>query len=132
MILDRIKDVITPNFVSEEAGKTTQDDLNKTVKNEKQIDRKISSAGMLEKYSELGKLMLKMLKDYKKGIYHNVPWFTIASIVVALLYVLNPFDIVPDFIPGIGYVDDLGVFTIALRFVETDLHRYLDWKLEED
>ncbi|TQD34871.1 YkvA family protein [Haloflavibacter putidus] len=132
MILDRIKDVITPNFVSEEAGKTTQDDLNKTVKSEKQIDRKISSAGMLEKYSELGKLMLKMLKDYKKGIYHNVPWFTIASIVVALLYVLNPFDIVPDFIPGIGYVDDLGVFTIALRFVETDLHRYLDWKLEED
>lgn len=132
MILDRLKDVITPNFVSEEAGKTTQDDLNKTVKSEKQIDRKISSAGMLEKYSELGKLMLKMLKDYKKGIYHNVPWFTIASIVVALLYVLNPFDIVPDFIPGIGYVDDLGVFTIALRFVETDLHRYLDWKLEED
>ncbi len=132
MILDRIKDVITPNFVSEEAGKTTQNDLNQTVKNEKQIDRKISSAGMLEKYSELGKLMLKMLKDYKKGIYHNVPWFTIASIVVALLYVLNPFDVVPDFIPGIGYVDDLGVFTIALRFVETDLHRYLDWKLEED
>ena len=132
MILDRIKDVITPNFVSEEAGKTTRKDLDKTVNSEEKIDHKISNASMLEKYAELGRLMVKMLKDYKNGIYHNVPWFTIASIIVALLYVLNPFDVVPDFIPGIGYVDDLGVFTIALRFVETDLHRYLDWKLEED
>ena len=76
--------------------------------------------------------MINMLKDYHRGIYHNVPWFTIASIVVGLLYVLNPLDIVPDFIPGLGYVDDLSVLSIALKFIETDIHSYLDWKLEEE
>jgi uncharacterized membrane protein YkvA (DUF1232 family) len=59
-----------------------------------------------------------------------VPWFTIATIAFGFLYILNPFDIVPDFIPLIGYIDDLAVFSFGLRFIETDLHNYLDWKLE--
>lgn len=72
-----------------------------------------------------------MLKDVKKGTYPNVPWFTIASIVAALLYILNPLDLVPDFIPGIGYIDDLAVFSIGMGWIETDLHEYLDWRLAE-
>ena len=72
-----------------------------------------------------------MLKDYRAGKYTSIPWFTIAAIVFAFLYILNPFDIIPDFIPGIGYVDDFAVFTFGLRFIETDVHNYLDWKLAE-
>jgi len=41
-------------------------------------------------------------------------------------------DLMPDFIPGLGYVDDFAILTVTLRFIETDLHKYLDWKLEED
>lgn len=121
---------IDEGYVEKHAAKTTREDLSEVVENEAAIDNKIAHSGLLEKYSELGKLMLDMLKDYKNGVYKKVPWFTIGSIVFALLYVLNPFDIIPDFIPGLGYIDDLSVFTIALRFVETDLHNYLDWKLE--
>ncbi|MBT8318502.1 MAG: DUF1232 domain-containing protein, partial [Gramella sp.] len=72
-----------------------------------------------------------MLKDYRKGVYTKVPWFTIATIAFAFLYILNPLDIIPDFIPGLGYIDDLGVLTFGLRFIESDLHNYLDWKLEQ-
>lgn len=130
MIFNKRKE-IDEDYVEEHARKTDAKDLDRVVENEKKVDAKIANSGLLEKYSKLGKLMLDMLKDYKNGVYRKVPWFTIGSIVFALLYVLNPFDIVPDFIPGFGYIDDLGVFTIALRFVETDLHKYLDWKLEE-
>ncbi len=122
---------IDDTFVEKQGKKMDEKDLSEVLENEKQIDNKLANSGMLEKYTELGKLMLNMLKDYRKGIYNQVPWFTIASIVFALLYVLNPFDIVPDFIPGLGYIDDLGVITIAMRFIESDLHKYLDWKLEE-
>lgn len=132
MIFDKIKDKINEEYVKQEAKKTKEEDITETLDNKEAIDKKLSSTGLLEKYAELGKLMINMLKDYKQGLYHNVPWFTIASIAFALLYVLNPLDLIPDFIPGFGYVDDLSVFTLALRFVETDLHKYLDWKLQQD
>jgi uncharacterized membrane protein YkvA (DUF1232 family) len=33
----------------------------------------------------------------------------------AILYFINPFDIVPDALPGIGYIDDIGVMSIAVQ-----------------
>lgn len=123
---------IDEEYVRKEAKKTSERDLSKVLDNQAKIEDKILNSGMFEKYAELGKLMFKMLRDYYKGTYKSVPWFTISSIVFVLIYVLNPIDIVPDFIPGLGYIDDLTVFTIGLRFIETDLHNYLDWKLDEE
>ncbi len=123
---------IDEEYMSGEITKIKEDDVEVVMDKEEDISRKISSTNMLEKYTELAKVMFGMLKDYRKGIYTNVPWFTIASIAFGFLYVLNPFDIIPDFIPGLGYIDDLAVLSFGLRFIETDLHNYLDWKLESD
>lgn len=122
---------VSEDYVEQQAMQTSLEDMDVTISNQKAIEGKIANSGVLEKYASLAKLMLKMLKDYKNGIYTNVPWFTMGSIIFSLLYILNPLDIVPDFIPVIGYIDDLSVLGFALRFVETDLHRYLDWKTEE-
>jgi uncharacterized membrane protein YkvA (DUF1232 family) len=37
--------------------------------------------------------------------------------LLAVLYVLSPLDILPDFIPIIGWLDDLGVLAWAARYV---------------
>jgi uncharacterized membrane protein YkvA (DUF1232 family) len=40
--------------------------------------------------------------------------------LAALLYLINPFDLIPDFIPGAGYLDDVGAltaFVVAVRKV---------------
>lgn len=108
-----------------------EDDVEVVMSNEKKIAKKFSGANSLGKYVELGEIMMGMLKDMKKGSYTNVPWFTIATIVLALLYVLNPMDIIPDFIPGIGYIDDLAILTTGVGWIESDLHRYLDWKIAD-
>lgn len=121
---------IDEKYVESEVAKMEDGDVDLAAKNQKEISDKILNSGILRKYAELGKVMFGMLKDYRKGIYTEVPWFTIASITFAMLYILNPFDIVPDFIPGIGYIDDFAILTYSLRFIETDLHKYLDWKLE--
>ncbi len=120
---------IHEDYVGEKVTKIKDEDVEIVMHNEEAISEKLSNASPLRKYAELGKIMFAMLKDVKKGNYTSVPWFTIASIVVALLYVLNPFDLVPDFIPGIGYIDDLAVLSISMGWIETDLHKYLDWRL---
>ncbi len=124
------KKEIDEDFVKGEITKIDNDDVDVVMRNQEEIADKLINSNMLKKYTELGKVMYGMLKDYRKGVYTQVPWFTIATIAFAFLYVLNPLDIVPDFIPGLGYIDDFAVLTFGLRFIESDLHNYLDWKLE--
>lgn len=121
---------INEDFVKTEVAKIDEEDVSIAMRNQEEISEKINNSGMLKKYAELGKVMLGMLKDYRRGVYSNVPWYTIASIAFSFIYILNPLDIVPDFIPGLGYIDDFAVMTFALRFIESDIHSYLDWKLE--
>jgi len=124
------KNKIDEDFVKTEVTKIDQDDVTIAMDSKEEVDDKINNSGLLQKYSELAKVMYGMLKDYRKGVYTKVPWFTIATIAFSFLYILNPLDIIPDFVPGLGYIDDLGVLTFGLRFIESDLHNYLDWKIE--
>lgn len=130
MLKEKTKE-IKEDYFKEGIAKVDEGDVNIAVDNQAEVANKINNAGMLKKYTEIGKLMYAMLKDYQKGIYKDVPWFTIAAIAFSFLYILNPLDIVPDFIPGLGYIDDFAIITFAIRFIETDIHKYLDYKLEE-
>lgn len=118
-------------YMEEEVVKVKEGDIEIVLENEEAISKKFSGANTLAKYAELGKIMILMIKDVKNNVYKEIPWFTIATVVLALLYVFNPLDIIPDFIPGIGYIDDLSVLGISVGWIESDLHKYLDWKIEE-
>lgn len=131
-MFSRKSKIIDEAYVSEEISKIKDGDVDVVMNNQEEISKKLNNSGILKKYVELGKIMLGMLSDYRKGIYTKLPLFTIAAIAFAFLYLLNPFDLIPDFIPGVGYIDDMAVFTFALRFIESDLHKYLDWKLDEE
>ncbi|MBT8319349.1 MAG: DUF1232 domain-containing protein, partial [Gramella sp.] len=101
------KKEIDEDYVKTEVTKIKDDDVTIAMDSREEVDDKINNSGLLKKYSELAKVMYGMLKDYRKGVYTKVPWFTIATIAFAFLYILNPLDIIPDFIPGLGYIDDL-------------------------
>ena len=73
-------------------------------------------------------LFMSLIKDYYKGNYRDIPYKTISAGVVGLLYTLNPIDIIPDFIPFIGHIDDALVLTFCLKLIEKDLQKYQTWK----
>lgn len=44
-------------------------------------------------------------------------WKKIIIVLLAFIYVVSPLDLIPDFIPVIGWLDDLGVLAWAAKQV---------------
>ncbi len=81
-----------------------------------------------EKLFNQAKLFVMMLRDYFSGKYAEVPWKVIAAAVFALGYVIWPFDLIPDFIPVIGWLDDAAVVALVIAAIEKELRKYCEWK----
>ncbi len=69
--------------------------------------------------------LTQMLKAYFSGNYKKLPWPTLISSVAALLYFINPFDAIPDFILGFGMIDDATVIAFCLRSIKQDLDQFV-------
>lgn len=85
---------------------------------------------LVEWWQEL-KLMVSLLNDYRKGDYRAVPWKVIAALTGAVIYFVSPLDVVPDFLPLAGYLDDALVIKLALDLARADLARYARWKTQQ-
>ena len=63
-----------------------------------------------------------MLKRDINAIYlasrnPRVPWYSKALAVAVAGYALSPIDLIPDFIPVLGYLDDLIIVPLAIALV---------------
>ncbi len=90
---------------------------------------KIDEVSFQENFVYL-KGMVRLLKAYLKGDYREVPWKTLLTITGAVIYVVNPFDLVPDAIPVIGLMDDAFVVSVSLQAVKGDLDAFMAWEAE--
>ena len=52
----------------------------------------------------------------------------IVTIVAAVLYLLWVMDLIPDFIPVAGYLDDIAVISTAASMCARDLERFSKWR----
>ncbi len=86
--------------------------------------------GFWEKVKESGKtagstLLYKAFLLYYVLISKNVPAKEMALIIAALGYFILPFDVIPDFVPAVGFTDDMDVLIEALKhiskFVDDDV-----------
>ncbi len=123
---------LSEEIVKDGAQNVTQKDIQKVISRSEELQRKFSAKGPLARFVEDGKLLMSIVKDYWAGAYRQVPYGVIASSVFTLIYVLNPFDMVPDVLPLIGQLDDVAVLGACLLMIEHDLQTYKDWKLGQD
>ena len=110
--------------------KFTNDNVNDILDKSEELKTKFQKQSKLSKYFEDFKLLFSMIKDYYNKDYTDVPWYIISSIGAALLYVLSPIDLIPDFIPFIGYLDDAAVFAFCLSQVSLEVDKYKIWKIQ--
>ena len=115
-------------YIKDGAEKVTEKDVEKVINKSEELQKKFSARGPLARFVEDGKLLIAIVKDYWNKSYRQVPYGVIASVVFTLIYVLNPFDLMPDVLPVIGQLDDVAVLGACLILVEQDLHKYKAWK----
>jgi uncharacterized membrane protein YkvA (DUF1232 family) len=84
--------------------------------------------GFLARLFQDIKLLIPLIKDYWKGTYRDVSLKSIVIFVVALAYIFSPIDLIPDYIIGLGQIDDAVILGLSLYFLEKDLQKYKNWK----
>jgi uncharacterized membrane protein YkvA (DUF1232 family) len=76
--------------------------------------------------------LFRLLRAYVRRQYTDIAWRSIVLITVAILYFVIPTDLIPDFIPALGFLDDAAVIGFAIAQVKADLDNFLLWEAEQD
>jgi uncharacterized membrane protein YkvA (DUF1232 family) len=94
----------------------------------KKADAKEEKKGPLfEVWNNLN-AMFRLFQAYIHKDYTRIPWGSIVLIVVAIIYFVSPFDLIPDWIPVAGFIDDAAVIGFVLKQVSNDLDSFLKWE----
>ena len=72
--------------------------------------------------------MLRLIRAYSRGEYRNVTESSLVVIVAAIIYLVNPLDLIPDAIPVLGFLDDATVLALAVRRTRQDLDDFMTWE----
>ena len=91
----------------------------------------MSKAGHLGQYVQDFKGLLSLLQDYSSGKYRNISTATLTLVTFAVAYVILPFDCMPDFLPILGFGDELAFLGAVLYKVHGELETYNQWKENE-
>ena len=106
----------------------TEEDLEKVRAESNTAEEKAKFLGeQLDSFTVLWSL----LHDYWSGEYKAVPWKLLAAIGFSATYLISPLDIVPDFIPFVGFVDDATVFALVVSAFQSEIDAYRAWKKEQ-
>lgn len=72
--------------------------------------------------------MLRLIRVYYRGDYRAVKVTNLVLIIGAIIYVLDPWDLIPDWIPGLGFVDDATILAFAVQKTRETLDEFTTWE----
>lgn len=72
--------------------------------------------------------MIRLLRDYHRAEYRDISETNLQIIIAAILYFVSPFDVIPDWVPVLGHIDDAFVISLALKSVRLDLDTFMAWE----
>lgn len=72
----------------------------------------------------------RLCKAYATGVYRDVPVRTMLLVVAALLYFVNPLDLMPDIVPITGFADDFAILLWVYGSIRQEIEKFLAWERE--
>ncbi len=121
------KQKVADEFESIKNGNFTEEDTDTVLDNIEAILSK-SSGGALSKFFDDIKTMCHMVKAWADKEYTGIPIKTIGMIILTLVYVFSPIDIIPDFIPVLGLLDDAAMVGLCLAAIRSDINDFRLWE----
>ena len=100
-------------------------------KTKAKADGAAGSAALQEMWQSL-LAMLRLLRAYANGQYRNVPAKSLVLIVAGILYFALPIDVIPDFLIGVGFIDDAAVLAWVFNTVRTVLDDFARWEVSRE
>lgn len=70
----------------------------------------------------------RLASAYATGKYRDVSWKSVLIVLAAIIYFLNPLDLIPDFIPVLGLTDDFSVLLWVYNAVSKEIDKFLVWE----
>ncbi len=104
----------TPGRIRPEDEKTVHDHFEETLGDARR------RSGFLRRLLDDARMLYTMLRDPT----YRFDWATRAKVIFGLLYFVSPIDLIPDFVPGVGFIDDAVVLTLVVRSLGEAVKRY--------
>jgi uncharacterized membrane protein YkvA (DUF1232 family) len=84
----------------------------------------IKEQGVKEKLVLLG----RFAKAYAVGAYRSVSLKTVITVLAAIIYFLNPLDLIPDLMPVVGLTDDIAVLLWIYKALGREMDKFITWE----
>lgn len=86
------------------------------------------TSSQFEEIADKFQALIRLVKSWLNKEYKAIPWQTIVLSVTAIVYFVTPFDAIFDFIPLLGFVDDVAVLTAVLSSINHDIQKFMEWE----
>jgi uncharacterized membrane protein YkvA (DUF1232 family) len=72
-------------------------------------------------------ILSKMIKSAMSGEYKGIPNTTLVGGIAVIIYFISPIDLIPDFIPVIGFLDDATLLAWFMTSIKSELDKFKEW-----
>ena len=73
--------------------------------------------------------MFRLVKASTSGEYTGVPTSTVLAAVAVFIYFISPIDLIPDFIPVLGLLDDVALVAWFSTTLKDEMDKFQEWEL---
>jgi uncharacterized membrane protein YkvA (DUF1232 family) len=88
--------------------------------------------GVVDEIWEYLQVAARLIQATVRGEYTGLSGKSLMLIVAAIIYFVSPIDIIPDFLPIAGLLDEMTVLAFVLRSVRGEIDAFKEWEAQQD
>ena len=89
--------------------------------------KELGVGGVFDVLRENITLLGRMIKAYASGEYRDISPASLLKIIGGLIYFISPIDLIPDFLPFVGFADDIALLVWILKSINDEVEKFKAW-----